>query len=162
MRLLEEEGVQAGKARMRGDRPAPAGTGAQHRGGDDDGQATQELLHNHDGYEYMYFHRCAWQVSSACQPHAPSHPVSSSPLTSQSKQQGPGVYTRMSGPTLDRDTTMLLRGSPPHAGSISEGGFRASRKYEGRFRPKTRVEIVSSKHAFIRGGYRGFRDGFHR
>ena len=39
----------------------------------------------------------------------------SSPLTSQSKAR-----VSMSGPTLDRDT-MLLRGSPPHAGSISEG-----------------------------------------
>ena len=37
------------------------------------------------------------------------------PLTSQSKAR-----VSMSGPTLDRDT-MLLRGSPPHAGSISEG-----------------------------------------
>ena len=75
----------------------------------------------------------------------------SSPLTSQSKAR-----VSMSGPTLDRDT-MLLRGSPPpHAGSILEA-------YEGRFRPKTRVEIVSSKQrSFIREGHRGFKGGFHR
>ena len=50
------------------------------------------------------------------------------------------------------------KAAPP---SRSRHHIRKSGRYEGRFRPKTKVQYVS-KWRVIRNGYRGFSNGFHR
>ena len=50
------------------------------------------------------------------------------------------------------------KAAPP---SRSRNHIRKSGRYEGRFRPKTKVQYVS-KWRVIRNGYRGFSNGFHR
>ena len=68
------------------------------------------------------------------------------------------IDTGTGGSRIQPAVQQQNKAAPP---SQSRHHIRKSRRYEGRFRPKTKVQFVSNWRV-IRNGYCGFSNGFHR